>query len=242
MTETLWPLLELRQYTLRPGKRDALIDLFDREFVETQESVGMRIVGQFRDEDDPDRFVWVRAFADMDSRRAALTAFYVEGQTWRTHAPAARATMLDTSNALLLHPVLATDDLGAQFVRPGPEATELPESRMLITIHYPNIPTAEFAEFFEDHVSPVLIDNGAEPLACYESHRAHNDFPALPIRDDEVFVWFSRFDTAEDLDDHLKCLATSHNWTCRLEPELSKRLAAPSDRLRLAPTARSLLH
>ncbi len=43
------PVVELRQYTLHPGKRDVLIDLFDREFLETQEEVGMRIIGQFRD-------------------------------------------------------------------------------------------------------------------------------------------------------------------------------------------------
>ncbi len=28
------PVVELRQYTLHPGKRDILIELFDREFIE----------------------------------------------------------------------------------------------------------------------------------------------------------------------------------------------------------------
>jgi hypothetical protein len=51
------PIAELRQYTLHPGKRDVLIELFDREFIESQEAVGMRIIGQFRDLDNPDRFV-----------------------------------------------------------------------------------------------------------------------------------------------------------------------------------------
>ena len=36
------PVVELRQYTLHPGKRDVLMDLFDREFVETQEEVGIK--------------------------------------------------------------------------------------------------------------------------------------------------------------------------------------------------------
>ena len=66
------PVIELRQYTLRPGQRDVLVELFDRQFVESQEALGMRIVGQFRDLDRADRFVWLRGFADMDSRRAAL--------------------------------------------------------------------------------------------------------------------------------------------------------------------------
>src|SRR6185436_19195944 len=46
-------VVELRQYTLHPGMRDVLIDLFDREFVETQEALGMTVLGQFRDLDDP---------------------------------------------------------------------------------------------------------------------------------------------------------------------------------------------
>ena len=36
----------------------------------------MHIVGQFRDLDDPDRFVWIRGFTDMSSRLAALPNFY----------------------------------------------------------------------------------------------------------------------------------------------------------------------
>ena len=50
-------VIELRQYTLRPNKRDALIDLFDRELVEPQEAVGMTVLGQFRDLDHPDLFL-----------------------------------------------------------------------------------------------------------------------------------------------------------------------------------------
>ncbi|MEU3192720.1 NIPSNAP family protein [Streptomyces sp. NPDC006992] len=68
-------VIELRQYTLRPGRRDELVDLFEREFVESQEEVGMRVLGQFRDLDDPDRFVWLRGFPDMASRRRGLTEF-----------------------------------------------------------------------------------------------------------------------------------------------------------------------
>ncbi|MGW5696152.1 NIPSNAP family protein, partial [Streptomyces asiaticus] len=68
-------VIELRQYTLRPGRRDELIELFDREFIETQEETGMLVLGQFRDLDEPDRFVWLRGFEDMAVRHDALTAF-----------------------------------------------------------------------------------------------------------------------------------------------------------------------
>ena len=73
--QTCCPIVELRQYTLHPGKRDVLIDLFDREFVESQEALGMKVIGQFRDLDNPNRFVWLRGFRDMPSRAQALRIF-----------------------------------------------------------------------------------------------------------------------------------------------------------------------
>ena len=42
------PVVELRQYTLKPGRRNELIALFERHFLEGQEQYGMQIFGQFR--------------------------------------------------------------------------------------------------------------------------------------------------------------------------------------------------
>src|SRR5262245_15249567 len=94
---------ELRQYTLHPGQRDVLIDVFEREFVETQEAVGMSLPGMFRDLGDPDRFVWLRGFPSMPARRDALTAFYT-GPAWKAHRDVANGTMIDSDNVLLLRP------------------------------------------------------------------------------------------------------------------------------------------
>ncbi|MFB9908604.1 NIPSNAP family protein [Allokutzneria oryzae] len=176
-------VVELRQYTLRPGTRDTLIELFDREFVETQEATGMRIIGQFRDAGNPDRFVWLRSFADMETRERALTAFY-GGPVWARHRDAARATMVDTDNALLLRPVSNGFPL---CDRPVPGATALPESRFLATVHYQDAP-------FDDSFADKL---GYAPIACFRSEYAANTYPALPVREGEhVFVTFERFSGA----------------------------------------------
>src|SRR4029453_11824447 len=98
------PVIELRQYTLKPGQREVLIDLFDRYFVEAQESAGMTVIGQFRDRARPDRFVWMRGFSDMAGRHRALERFY-SGPVWAAHRTAANDTMLDTNDVLLLRPV-----------------------------------------------------------------------------------------------------------------------------------------
>ena len=103
MTGIRYLILELRQYTLRPGRRDDLIALFETELIAPQEAAGMALVGQFRDVDDPDRFVWLRGFPDMRARAEALGRFY-QGPAWRRHRDEANATMIDSDDVLLLRP------------------------------------------------------------------------------------------------------------------------------------------
>ncbi|WP_208646173.1 putative quinol monooxygenase, partial [Amycolatopsis thermalba] len=109
MTE-MCELFELRQYTLHPGRREELVALFDRHFVESQAEAGMRVYGQFRDLDDPDRFVWIRGFPDAARRAEALAAFYERHPAWRTHRHTANATMVDSGDVLLLEPVTGSLD------------------------------------------------------------------------------------------------------------------------------------
>lgn len=96
-------IVEIRQYTLFPGQRDVLIDLFDRYFVEAQADLGMTIIGEFRVLDNPNRFFWIRGFPSMEARGEYLLAFY-HGAVWETHRSAANTTMVDSDNVLLLHP------------------------------------------------------------------------------------------------------------------------------------------
>src|SRR5207342_3098936 len=129
-------VLELRQYTLRPGQRDTLIALFEREFVETQEAAGMTLLGQFRDLDAPDRFVWLRGFADMPARAMALAAFY-GGPAWQAHREAANATMLDSDNLLLLRPAYADSGFAADATpRPARDASAPRAGLVAATLHY----------------------------------------------------------------------------------------------------------
>jgi hypothetical protein len=241
-----YPIVELRQYTLRPGQRDVLIDLFDREFVESQEAEGMAILGQFRDLDAPDRFVWLRGFADMPGRAAALTRFY-SGPVWAAHNAAANATMVDIDDVLLLRPVTPRHGFPPPAVNrpptgPASPTDARPDSVVLATIYQLHRPVdAAFVDFFDRQVRPVLVAAGASPLACLETEPAENTFPALPVRTGEhVFVWFARFPSPVDLAGHLRRLAHSADWRDRIAPALSDRLAGDPRRLRLAPTARSL--
>ncbi|MEU6741556.1 NIPSNAP family protein [Streptosporangium sandarakinum] len=238
------PIVELRQYTLHPGQRDVLIDLFDREFVETQEATGMTVLGQFRDLDDPDRFVWLRGFEDMPRRAKALEGFY-GGPIWRAHRDKANATMIDSDDVLLLRPASARGGFPVPAnARPAPgEPSTFPPSLVLATIWHGIGPFGTaFVEFFERRVRPVLAETGGEPLAYLQSEHAPNTFPALPVRTgEEVFVWFARFADQGELDEHLDRLQRSERWSEEVLPALSERWVRTSQRLRLTPTERSLL-
>jgi hypothetical protein len=94
-------LFELRSYTAHPGRRDELIGMFERVFLDAYEAAGARILGTFRSLDEPDRWVWIRAFADPASRGRALSAFY-EGEVWRRNADACDALIASVDEARLL--------------------------------------------------------------------------------------------------------------------------------------------
>jgi NIPSNAP protein len=243
MNGVRYPVVELRQYTLRPGQRDVLVELFDRELVESQEAAGMAVVGQFRDLDDPDRFVWLRGFASMPARAAALAGFY-GGPAWKAHRAQANATMIDSDNVLLLRPATARSGF------PAPAAARLPaghgpaaSSRILVTLYYGARPFGPaFAGFFDREVRPVLTETGAAPLACLHTEPAENTFPALPVRAGEnVFAWLARFPSEAHLGDHPGQLGRSRAWQDRVLPALSGMITGEPERLRLAPTTRSLL-
>ena len=184
--ECFSPIVELRQYTLRGGRRDELIALFEREFIESQDAVGAHILGLFRDLDDPDRFVWLRGFPSMDARAEALKAFY-SGPVWKAHRNAANATILDSDNVLLLRPAQPAGGFSAAAPRGE-------DGEVLAFIHYlDEALTPPFVAFFEAHIRPQAEADGAQVLASFASETSPNTFPQLPVRaGDRVFVWFAR--------------------------------------------------
>lgn len=237
------PVVELRQYTLKPGRRDDLIALFERYFLEGQEQYRMQILGQFRRSADPDQFVWLRGFSDMETRRQALQEFY-RGPIWQEHHAAANATMLDSDNVLLLKPARALSGLRcASLHRPALDAPEEAGGIVIATVYaFDTSVESRFVEFFEERIAPALRVAGAELLGYYVTEPAENTFPQLPVREGEqVFVWFASFADERAYAAYQTALAENLMWTTSLIPTLQKWLARPEEVLKLVPTRRSLL-
>lgn len=229
---TVCPVVELRQYTLRPGQRDRLIDLFERELVESQEAVGAMLIGQFRDLDDRDRFVWLRGFPDMEARKTALEAFY-GGPVWQTHRGTANATIVDSDNVLLLKPLRA--GVGVPLSDRAPvSGAEAGRGLIVGGVHALSGPEDPLPRRFEAEFAPRLTALGLAPVAVLVTEPSQNTFPHLPVRTETVLVWLA---VGPD-----RGLADAALARARGEPELSHLFDRPLQILRLAPTGRSRLH
>lgn len=227
---TSLPVVELRRYTLHPGQRDVLIDLFENQFLESQDDVGAHVLGQFRVEGAPDQFVWLRGFEDFAIRGQALSAFY-GGPVWRTHRDAANATMVDSDDVHLLASVAPQDG----FKRPNrprrPRGAFATNGSRFIAMVY-RLKHAGNALSFDAMLRTRLAETGIDPLASFSTLDAANNYPALPVHtDDPVHVVLLRFDNAVGLE----------TWLQAPPAGLADYLRSPPETLILQPTARSLL-
>lgn len=226
-------VIELRQYTLKPGRRDELIELFERELIEGQQAAGMRILGQFHDADDADRFVWLRGFIGMAARRQALADFY-GGPVWQAHRSAANDTMLDSDDVLLLRPAYP----GSNF-NPSSTPEQGVGGSLFATLQAFDAPVSDEAlAFFAQVLVAAWARTGVPVLASFSTEYSANDFPALPVRDGEhLLLWFSRHADAAAYRRHQAQLA---EWP-RVSAAWARLAPRPAQVLELRATSRSWL-
>ena len=108
------PLIEMRTYRLKAGRRKEFLDVFRAKTVPAHHAIGMKVIGPFLSVDDPDVFFWMRVFPDARAREPMRAAFY-EGSLWKEELEAQLLPLLETYDV-----VLVEDDLGiaASLERP----------------------------------------------------------------------------------------------------------------------------
>lgn len=186
-------VVELRQYTLKPGRRDELIALFEQEFIESQEVLGMTLFGLFRDEERPDRFVWLRGFRDMSARREALSRFY-GGPVWQAHGAAANDTMIDSDNVMLLRPAQTASGFHSSTTRVSEPLL------CLVWQFFDNERCSAFASQFLTEVPVQGTNDHGAVLAAFVTEASANTSPKLPVREGEHnFVVFTSGMPLDDL-------------------------------------------
>ena len=104
-------IVEVRTYKIREGLRERFLEFFENKAIPAQRAEGMRIVGPFVDLENPDVFIWLRAFPSLQERDRMKSAFY-DGEEWTNHLEAIAMPMLEHySVALTSMPAGFVDDL-----------------------------------------------------------------------------------------------------------------------------------
>lgn len=223
--------IELRQYAMKPGRRDELIALFEREFVETQEAAGIRLIGLFRDLDRPDRFVWMRGYPDQAAREPALNAFY-NSDHWIAHRAATNATMISSDDVLLLRPL--SPDVAPDTSASIPTGEQSGHGVVLLGVHSLDGPDDPLAAAFRTAFADALAGAGLAVETVLVTDATPNSFPRHPVREGErVLVWLSRRPDIQSADAAMA--------RARADPRLTPLFARTLQLMRLQPTARSRL-
>jgi hypothetical protein len=189
-------VVEFRNYRLRPGVREAFIDYFEERFLDSQEGVGMRVLGQFRLVGEPDRFVWIRGFEDMASRRRALETFY-GGPYWDRWKGPANDMMVEWDRVHLLRPRDESWAL-ADRIRHSPSREPGEPSKVVATFCHARRrgPDEDFAAL----IRSALEDRGHTILGQFVTEMSENDFPPLPVLQEPglIVILSLRQDRTED--------------------------------------------
>ena len=174
----------------------------------------------------------------MTARHAALTAFY-GGPVWARHRDAANATMIDSDDVLLLHPLRPAGGF-PQRDRSAPGTRE--NRRLLVRILHRVPGASDLRHFCLEQVEPVLEGTGAPVISWLETHDERNDFHRLPVREDaDVVVAVSVFPDSGALRRHLALLAADLTWAEEVVPGLRRRIVRDPEQLVLRATPRSPL-
>jgi hypothetical protein len=236
------PVVELRQYTTLPGKRDALVRLYERSFIEGQEAAGISLPGQFRVAGFPNRFDWLQGFTSMSTRKADFESFY-GGKVWKTHRQEVNSLLLESGNVLLLRPAHGGSGFPVSKPRPPIGSTAEPKGLVVATIYYlGSTPEEQFNRTFENTIRRVVNAHGALILASFVTDHSPNNFPTLPVRGDvNLFVWFACFPDKATYVRYTISLSNDPRWLAVEDDFALARMYIPPEVDLLRPTPRSLL-
>ena len=179
-----FPVVELRRYTVAPGQRARFATWFDAYFPEAFEQLGAMVFGQFLERGDPDHFLWLRGYHDINARPIVNSAFYY-GPLWKEHRTKLNAILPDSDNVLLLQSLPGQEIPVVPAMDPvdepqGADGIVIAQLLPVVAGRETDI-AANFARYRVDGVRSAGV------LATLD---VPNNFPQLPVREDGPWlVW-----------------------------------------------------
>lgn len=87
-------IVEIRHYTLKPGRREEFIAFFETSNRAALRDAGMLVFGPLRDLENTNKVHWMRAFSSMDARERLKDDFY-NGSVWHTQIEPIAMAMIE---------------------------------------------------------------------------------------------------------------------------------------------------
>lgn len=168
-------VIELRNYLLKPNMREKFSHYFAEHFVDSQNSRGGYVLGQFTLQDNPDNFFWIRGFENMKTRSRFLPEFYY-GDVWKKFGGKANEMMLDSDNVYLLKPL---------------NNEQVFRKKNVMTIDFYFADEGKLDEL----ISSFQIEFAHTDVTLWRSELSENDFPRLPaFQHENLLVVISGFE------------------------------------------------
>jgi hypothetical protein len=93
-------LFELRQYRMKPGKKDEWVRLMEEEIIPFQTAKGMVIIGSWVGETEEDLYVWMRRFDSEEERLRLYEAVY-QSDRWKNDIGPRVGELIDRSQIVV---------------------------------------------------------------------------------------------------------------------------------------------
>jgi hypothetical protein len=93
-------IVEVRSYRITPGKRHEFIKFFETKSVPALQAHGMKIVGPLIDLENPNRFIFLRAFPSAEDLHQMKDEFY-GGKLWKEDLEQIAMPMLESYDVTL---------------------------------------------------------------------------------------------------------------------------------------------
>jgi len=93
-------IVEVRRYRIKPGKRDEFIKFFETRSVPALRDYGMKVLGPLVDVENPNAFVFLRAFPSLEARDTMKDAFY-GSDLWKNDMESIAMPMIDSYDVVL---------------------------------------------------------------------------------------------------------------------------------------------
>lgn len=178
-------VLELRNYLVRHGRRDEFINLFEENFVGSQNILGGYILGQYRVKGGDDNFFWIRGFRDMPARYKFLNDFYFGSPAWKQHKSEANSMLLNNDNVYLLQPLNLKDNLSDPASSFSTDWFGQAKGIAVVDFYTSNTKREKLIEFVKKKYAALLNSSKIENTSFWTSETTPNDFTGLPVFQDK---------------------------------------------------------